>query len=67
MTKKEHRYAYMGAVTSFDKIIVPYWYATTTAVSADKARSNLTYRFKKENSLLPGAKIELPGKINLIA
>ena len=63
---KQHLYAYSGAVTSFGNIIVLYWYATTYAVSADKARSNLVYRFKKENGKLPTAKIELPGKINLI-
>lgn len=65
-TIKTHLYAYSGAVTSFGNIIVQYWYATTYAVSADKARSNLIYRFKKENNKLPTAKIELPGKISLI-
>ena len=64
--KKQKLYAYSGAVTSFGNIIVQYWYATTYADSAEKARSNLAYRFKKENNKLPGAKIELPGKINLI-
>ena len=64
--KKQKLYAYSGAVTSFGNIIDQYWYATTYAVSADKARSNLAYRFKKENNKRPGAKIELPGTINLI-
>lgn len=65
--KKQHLYSYRGPVTSFGKIVVQFWYATTYAVSADKARNNLMYRFKQENGFLPGAKkIELPGKIILI-
>ena len=49
-----------------------YWFKmcirdSTRAVSEKKARSNLTYQFKKKNNRLPGTKIILPGKISLVS
>lgn len=41
-------YYYDGPVMAFDQCVANHWTATTWAVSERKARSNLTYRFKKE-------------------
>lgn len=39
------------------------WKATTVAPTEAKAKSNLAYRYKKENGLMPNTKITLPGKL----
>lgn len=56
-------YKYSGRVFYFDTCVCNRWTAKTTASSVAKARSNLTYRYKKENNYAPGAKIELPDAI----
>lgn len=56
-------YTYDGPVMIFGVCVENRWQASTYAVSEKKARSNLTYRFKKEHQKLPSAKVELPGKI----
>ncbi len=56
-------YIYEGPVVEFEECIVDKWKASTMANSEKKARSNLTYQFKKKHNRLPGAKIFLPGKI----
>ena len=53
-------YLYDGAVLEFDNCVANRWTASTRAVSEKKARSNLTYQFKKKNNRLPGTKIILP-------
>lgn len=58
-----YEYAYEGPVNEFDKCICRKWTATTYAPTSSKARSNLTYRFKKEFGIEPYVKITLPGKI----
>lgn len=57
------QYSYKGPVLEFEKCIANNWEATTWAVSPSKARSNLTFRFKKETNRLASTKITLPGKI----
>ena len=57
------QYSYVGPVLEFGKVITNQWKAETYAVSESKARSNLAYRFKKENNKTPATKITLPGKI----
>ena len=56
-------YSYNGPVEMFGKCICDAYKAETTAPSLSKARSNLVYRFKKENGLEPRVAISLPGKI----
>ena len=56
-----HLYSYEGPVLSFGKTIQGWWLAETKAVSPAKARSNLSYRFKKEHGFAKNAKIELIG------
>lgn len=57
------RYQYDGPVMSFDNCIAHRWTAETTAPTEAKAKSNLAYRYKKENGLVPNTKIVLPGKL----
>ncbi len=56
-------YSYDGPVLSFGRCIANNWYGETYAVTAEKAKSNLIYQYKKQNKLLPGTRIELPGKV----
>lgn len=59
-------YSYDGPVMEFERVISDRWVGTTYAVSPSKARSNLTFRFKKQYNRLASAKITLPGKIELV-
>ena len=58
-------YKYEGCVMLFKRVIKDKWIAYTRAPSEKKARSNLIFRFKKENGYMPTAKIYLPGKVTL--
>lgn len=60
------QYSYDGPVMEFDKCIANRWKASTYAVSEKKARSNLTYQYKKRNNKLPNTMITLPGPLILI-
>lgn len=60
-------YSYDGPVKEFDDIISDRWEASTYAPTEKKARSNLTYRYKKEHAKAPNAMIKLPGKITQIS
>ena len=53
------KYEYNGAVMLFDKCIAYIKNAET------KARSNIAYRWKKENGYGPNQKITLPGRLIL--
>ena len=61
-----NKYSYDGPVMEFDRCIADRWKASTYAVSEKKARSNLTYQYKKRNNKLPNTMITLPGQIILI-
>lgn len=56
-------YEYNGPVMQFDICVSNNWKGVTRAVSEAKARSNLMYQYKKQNGLMPNAKIGLPGMI----
>ena len=58
-----HKYTYDGPVMEFDRLLADHWKGETMAPSEKKARSNLIYQFKKQNSRIVGTKITLPGKI----
>ena len=60
------QYSYDGPVMEFDRCVANRWKASTYAVSEKKARSNLTYQYKKRHNKLPNTKITLPGKLILI-
>lgn len=57
------QYEYDGPVMEFDRCISNNWKGTTYAVSEKKARSNLTYRFKKQTNRMASTRISLPGKL----
>lgn len=56
-------YQYDGPVMRFEDCVQHRWKASTYAPSETKAKSNLAYRYKKENGLAANAKITLPGKV----
>ena len=60
-----HQYTYDGPVMEFDRLLADHWKGETMAPSEKKARSNLIYQFKKQNSRIVGTKITLPGKIKM--
>ena len=61
-----HKYTYDGPVLEFGRCICDRWEAETMAVSEAKAKSNLTYQFKRQYGKVPAAKISLAGKITLV-
>jgi hypothetical protein len=60
------RYLYSGPVLEFERVIANKWEASTCAQSPSKARSNLTFRFKKEHNKATNSKISLPGKLIVV-
>ena len=56
-------YSYDGPVMEFGKIITNRWVSKTYAPSSKKARSNLTYQFKKQFGKTPTAQITLLGDV----
>jgi len=60
-----NKYSYDGPVKEFDMIIARHWIGTTYAISEEKARSNLTYRFKTQNKKSPNTQITLTGKMTV--
>lgn len=65
MQEGYHKYVYDGPVLQFDQIVADHWKGETMAPSEKKARSNLTYQYKKQNNRVPGTKVTLPGKIKI--
>lgn len=57
------RYFYDGPVKEFDVIVSNRWKGSTYAVSAEKARNNLAYKYKKAHGKTASTKITLPGKL----
>jgi hypothetical protein len=45
------------------KVVANRWRGSTYAVSDGKAKSNLSYKYKKQHKLMPTAKVELPGEL----
>lgn len=61
--EKYFKYRYVGPVKEFDRVIADSWTGTTYAPTESKARSNLTYQFKKQFNRAPATRITLPGEI----
>lgn len=61
------KYKYEGPVTSFGRVLAWEWKGETIAESAAKAKSNLSFQFKRDNNLVRGSRIELPGKLMVSA
>lgn len=60
-----NKYLYDGPVMEFDTCVEGRWKASTYAVSEKKARSNLTFQYKRQSNRMPNTKISLPGKVTL--
>ena len=61
-----NKYAYNGPVMVFNNCVTNRWSGETWADSEKKAKSNLTYQYKKKNRLLPNAKVTLPGDVEMV-
>lgn len=59
-------YSYDGPVMEFEICVANRWKASTYAVSEKKARSNLTFQYKRSNNKLPNTRVTLPGKLVLV-
>ena len=59
-------YHYEGPVMSFDNIIQDFWKGGTQAESESRAKANLKFQYKMKHKMDRGAKIELPGKLEII-
>lgn len=62
-----NRYLYEGPVMEFGRLVQNNWKGETMAVSETKARSNLSYQWKKRNNRIAGTRITLPGKLQRIS
>ena len=62
----QHQYKYEGPVKEFDRIISDKWTAETRAVSEEKARNNLAFRFKAMTGRSRFSKITLPGELKIV-
>lgn len=60
---KNKHYEYCGPVLKFGNVIQFEWKTETWARSKKKALSNLAYRFKRDNNMVPSTVISLPGKL----
>ena len=60
------KFTYKGPVMEFNTLLADSWEGETVAPSEKKARSNLTYQFKKRNNRIAGSRITLPGKIMMV-
>lgn len=56
-------YQYNGPVMLFDRCITNKWSGETRAVSGEKAKSNLAFRYKADHNMARTAKITLPGTV----
>ena len=65
MIAEQKVYKYEGSVMLFKRVVKDKWIAYTRAPSEKKARSNLMFRFKKENGYMPKATLHLPAKLTL--
>ena len=61
-----NKYTYDGPVKVFDRCVADHWKGETIAVSERKARSNLTYQYKKSHNLIASVKVTLTGKIAMV-
>ncbi len=60
------KYLYDGPVMEFGRCINNRWVATTSAPSEGKAKSNLSYRYKKEHGRSSSTRVVLSGKLVMV-
>ena len=66
MYEPYRKYMYDGPVLVFDTLVADRWKGETMAPNARKARSNLSYQFKKQSNRMPGVKVTLPGEVKMV-
>ena len=66
MYEPYQKYMYDGPVLVFDTLVTDRWKGETMAPNARKARSNLSYQFKKQSNRMPGVKVTLPGEVKMV-
>lgn len=60
------KYRYDGPVMNDDRCIQENWKGETMAVSEKRAKSNLLYRWKKQNGYAVQASISLPMSLIIV-
>lgn len=60
------KYRYRGPVMGVDRCIQEDWEGETMAVSERKAKSNLSYRWKRQHGYAPTYPISLPQSLTII-
>ena len=55
----KYRYIYSGPVMVFDKLVTDSFIGETVAISAKKALSNMSFRFKEQCNLSPNTRVKL--------
>lgn len=63
---QKHHYYYNGPVKIFDRCVSNCWEGETIAVSEQKAKSNLSYQYRKSHNLVASTRVTLPGEITMI-
>lgn len=58
-------YIYDGPVKEFNRVIASNWHAETYAESREKARSNMTYQYKKKHNKSQRTNIILTGEVKI--
>lgn len=58
-------YSYNGPVMEFDRVVANHWKGSTIAPTEKKAKSNLSYQYKREHGKAASSKITLPGKLTI--
>lgn len=61
--KEKKEYTFKGAVKVYDRVVASFYKASTYAVSAAKARSNMAYQYKRNNGLADHVKVSLEGEL----
>ena len=59
-------YSYDGPVMKFNVCVDNRWKGLTEASTEAKAKSNLTFQYKKQNQMAPTTVVTLPGKLVLV-
>lgn len=60
------KYVYDGPVMYFDRIVDYHWKSETMAISEAKARSNMTYVYKRTHGYAPNSAIHLSGEVQMV-
>lgn len=61
-----HKYVYNSPIFEFDNLVADHWKGETMAPTARKAKSNLSYQYKKQNNRNAGVRVSLPGDIKMV-